>query len=390
MENEAINKRRNIMILLNVYMDNFYAFKNFEMNLTYPKKIVGSTIKNEHLPGRTNFRYKKVNVIMGANASGKTTIGRMLMKIFNFIERKNYEFITSAICDCDKSATFVLDMASKNNVFYRIMCVVEPKTGEKYAFENIKVEVRKEDILKRDSYESCAERVGEKEFDPAENYVEELEKIESLTWFFEYPDENEKELDLPNRDETFRIVLENILKSLDPSINAVTISNDADNAYVVHHRAKTIILQSGEKLNTEVLSSGTKAGVKVSAMLASLIQGYNSFYYCDEKFPYIHSDIEKAILSLMIDFVGDYDQLFFTTHNTDILDMNLPKHTFTFLKKNIEDEEHPISCVEASSLLKRSTDSVRHAVENDVFSTAPALERIFALADFNDERCTHA
>ena len=70
---------------------NFYAFKNFHMNLTYPKKIVDSSIKNEHLPGRPNFRYKKVNIFLGANATGKTTFGKILMKIFNFIEKKNFE-----------------------------------------------------------------------------------------------------------------------------------------------------------------------------------------------------------------------------------------------------------------------------------------------------------
>ena len=87
------------MVVLDVCLDNFYAFRNFHMNLTYPKKIVGSSIKEEHLADRPNFRYKKVNVIMGANASGKTTFGHMLMSIFNFIDKKNYELITDAISD---------------------------------------------------------------------------------------------------------------------------------------------------------------------------------------------------------------------------------------------------------------------------------------------------
>ena len=76
------------MIVLNVHLDNLYAFKNFNANFTYPKKIVGSTIEDETLPNRENFRYKKVNIFFGANASGKTTFGRILMKIFNFIEKK--------------------------------------------------------------------------------------------------------------------------------------------------------------------------------------------------------------------------------------------------------------------------------------------------------------
>ena len=130
-----------------------------------------------------------------------------------------------------------------------------------------------------------------------------------------------------------------------------------------------------------MLSSGTKSGIAVADVLYSLIQGSNGFYYCDEKFSYIHSDIEKAILSLMIDFVRPNDQLFFTTHNTDILDMNLPKHSFTFLRKDVKNNEIPITCIEASSLLKRSTDSLRNAIENDLFSPAPAVELIYDIAD---------
>ena len=69
---EQIESERTVMVVLDVRLDNFYAFKNFHMKLTYPKKIVGSSIKEEHLEGRPNFRYKKVNIIMGSNASGKT------------------------------------------------------------------------------------------------------------------------------------------------------------------------------------------------------------------------------------------------------------------------------------------------------------------------------
>ena len=35
----------------------------------------------------------------------------------------------------------------------------------------------------------------------------------------------------------------------------------------------------------------------------------------------------------MLEHLGDYDQLIFTTHNMDMLDLNLPKHTYAFLRK---------------------------------------------------------
>jgi len=372
------------MVVLDVRLDNFYAFKNFHMNLTYPKKIVGSCINEEHLFERPNFRYKKVNVFFGANASGKTTFGRILMRIFNFMHKKSFEHVTEVICDRNKEASFTLDLASDDNFFYRVMCVITPCTQEKYNDENVKIEIRKEKIATRDSYESCVKRVEREPFCPSDNYMVELGKIGELAWLFEYPEMNV--LNLPNKDEKFRCILENILIALDPSIKAVKISLDADNAYVVHLRDRSIILQNGENLDTDLLSSGTKAGVVVAQVLFSLMCGRNSFYYCDEKFSYIHSDIEKAILSLMIDYVGPNDQLFFTTHNSDILDMNLPKHTFTFLRKDVDNKEYPITCIEASSLLKRSTDSLRNAIENDLFSTAPAVELIYEIGNFDDER----
>lgn len=378
---EQINKRRNTMVVLDVRLDNFYAFKNFHMNLTYPKKIVGSCINEEHLANRPNFRYKKVNVIMGANATGKTTFGRMLMNIFNFIDTMNYEILTGAICEYSKEASFIIDMASIKNVFYRVACTITPQSGEKYSSDNIKLEVRQQKILTKDSYESCVKRIEERQYFPEENYIEELEKMEPLDWLFEYPEDIHRTLHLPDKDQNFRFVLESILRALDPSIQKVEISNDVNKAYVIRLKDKSIILQDEEQFNTRFLSSGTKAGVEVASVVSSLMQKNYTFYYCDEKFPYIHSDIEKAILSLMIEYLRPNDQLFFTTHNTDILDLPLPKHSFTFLRKNVRDTQCPITSIDASSLLKRSTDSLKNAVENDLFSSAPAVDLIYAIAD---------
>ena len=130
------------MVVLDVCLDNFYAFKNFHMKLTYPKKIIGSSIKEEHLEGRPNFRYKKVNIIMGSNASGKTTFGHMLMTIFNFIDKKNYEFLTDVIDDNAKEATFSIDLALNSDFLYRVQCRITPCEDDNYSPDDIQLEVR--------------------------------------------------------------------------------------------------------------------------------------------------------------------------------------------------------------------------------------------------------
>ncbi len=381
MKYEQIQKRGNKMVVLDIKLNNFYAFKKFHMSLTYPKKIVGSCVENEHLAERPNFRYKKVNIIMGANATGKTTLGRAIMKIFNFLDGKNFELLTKSIADCTKEASFEIDLASNQNVFYRVICNISPNNKDKYTIDDIKLEIRKENIRISDSYESCVKRMESAPYFPSSNYIEELENIENLDWLFEYPEDTARVLNFPQEDEKFPQVLEIILKALDPSILLVEKSKEVKDAYIVRLQNKDVVLQNGEPFNTTVLSSGTKGGVEVAQIVSALIQNRHTFYYCDEKFPYVHSDIERAILSLMIESIQDNAQLFFTTHNTDILDMNLPKHAFTFLRKDKNDSSNPITCVNASSLLKRSTDSLKNAVENDLFCTNPAVDLIYDISE---------
>lgn len=368
------------MVVLDVKLDNLYAFKNFHMSMTYPKKIVGSYIEQEHLFGRSNFRYKKVNIIMGANASGKTTLGQTLMLIFNFIKHKNYDFITRIICDRTKEASFVIDIATDDNILYNLACKIPPLEGDAYTAENVHLEIRSENIWANDSYESCIDRLKKSSYSFSSNYIEELEKMPKLDWIFEYPEDSERKIKIPKNDDKFQFVLENILKALDPSIKRVEKLQDVENAYVIRIYEQDVILQDGGKF-TNILSSGTKAGVEVARIVSSLIQGKYTFYYCDEKFPYTHSEIEKSILSLMINSMGKNSQLFFTTHNTDILDLNLPKHSFTFLTKNMNSDFCPISCVSASDFLKKSSDSLKKAVENDLFCTAPATDLIYNIAE---------
>ena len=42
-----------------------------------------------------------------------------------------------------------------------------------------------------------------------------------------------------------------------------------------------------------------------------------------------------------------------------------------FLRKRLEDGAYKVSAISASDVLKRNTDSVRNAVENDVFASLP-------------------
>lgn len=366
------------MIIMDIKADNLYAFKNFHMNMSYPKKIVGSSIPGEYLEDRMNFRYKKVNIIMGTNATGKTTIGRLLMLFTNYFLDGELGRFKKIVCDRTKKASLKIDFVTLLNLLYRFELNILP--GEKEDINNLFAETKISyvQINQDDNYESCA-----KKLDEGKGVEVNYEDVKTNGWSFSYPQDamETKLYSTIADDEKYLQILETILKTLDPSIEKVVKLQEIENSYAIKLGNQSVIIQDGKISDTSILSSGTKAGVDISYIIASIICDRHDLYYCDEMFSYVNSDIEKACISIIIDKLIGRKQFFFTTHNTDILDMQIPKHSFTFLKKNTFDKEEPIKCISASQYLKRNTDSLRSAVENDLFCTAPELDRLYEIAD---------
>lgn len=368
------------MIVMDLKIDNFMLFKNFHMNMSYPKKIVDSGIEGEFLSERRNFRYKKVNILMGANAVGKTSIGKMLMSTFNFVSRGKVDGFLEKVGEKDKRASLTIDFVDWDYNLNRVDFVVEPQ-DENNSFPILKMCTRIVEIGKKDNYEICAKKLDKIPLLLTTDIDSELEKIELHGWMFGYSgDSNSGKLRSIDYD-NYPKILDYTLRALDPSIVKVEKLSEVKDSYVIRMKMQDFIIQDGEVIKNEILSSGTKAGIDVARMISGICEGSYQFYYCDELFSYVHSDVEKAFLSVMINQLGEDHQLFFTTHNSDILDMQLPKHAFCFLKKDLSDENEPIKCVEASKYLKRNTDSLRNAVENDLFSTAPNLELIYEIEE---------
>lgn len=366
------------MIIMDIKIDNLYAFRKFHMNMSYPKKIVNSTIEQEYLVDRPNFRYKKVNIIMGGNATGKTSLGRILMLFVNYFKDGSYERFVNIIDDREQMASLKIDFVTTENLLYRFEMVITPKQQDEYTEKDVNITIYCTDIDKKDNYENCAKKLDENECSTVS-----YEEINTLGWHFSYPQDaykNKTYITIEN-DERYLYILEHILKTLDPYIRNVIKVEEVENTYIVKWDNCSAIIKDGKIADGEALSSGTKAGLDISYIIASLICDKHDLYYCDELFSYVNSDVEKACLSIIIDKLIDRKQLFFTTHNSDVLDMQLPKHSFTFLKKDVDDSNMPIKCICAEQYLKRNTDSLKHAVENDLFCTVPELHRLYEIVD---------
>lgn len=376
------------MIILNLKADNLMAFQNFDLNFSYPKKIVNSTIPEEYFITKPNFRYKKLLILIGTNASGKTSIGKLLVAIVNFIRKKESNKILRHIKDNSKEASFEMDFALDEEKLYRVKCLVKNKKIEKKEEKEIELEVFETKIGTNDSYEKCCKKLkpiileGDSSANNSSNsYISKLEKIPQFGWLFSFPGDADSSCSIIKDDKgVLEIdILEKVLETLDPSITKVEKSNEVENSYIIRSTNGDVFVQNGEIKENNLLSSGTKAGIDIAYIISSMKKNDHGFYYCDERFSYIQSDIEMAILGLMMELIPRNSQLIFTTHNLDILEMNLPVHTFLFLRK----ERDIITPVypKAFKETRKNDISLRNLVKNDLFSIIPRVEKIHEIGE---------
>lgn len=374
------------MILLNIELDNILGFSGFSMNLTYPKKVVRSFIEGEWLEGRPNFRYKKAVVLMGANATGKTSLGKAIQGIFALLSEMDGADLF-AMVPVGEKARFSVDFVNVGYLLHRVTGeILSSRSDRNKRTSMVKLYYTAADITQKDSYETCALRLTKETprvFD-AQN-LEELSMLLGKTnTVFSCP-EVKPTASIQHLDASLVLrVLRAVIGTLDPTLKDISQSKDLRNSFIIRRNREEIIIQEGKLLNREALSSGTAEGVDIAFFMALLMGGENGFYYCDEHFSYIQSDIEKRIFGLMIDHLRPNEQLIFTTHNADMLDLNLPKHAFAFLRKRAE-ENYRVSVIFASEILKRNTDSVHCALENDMFDSIPDDSLLDALEKENGD-----
>ena len=356
------------MIVVNLKIDNCFNFVDFEFNLSYPKKISYSTIEDEFLENHPNFRFKKAVVLMGSNATGKTCLGRAIKNACDFLNTGVTAYITDMVNDRQKPASVVLEFVNGDEMLKEATITCDKG--------KVRVSLSSAKIAEKDSYESSHGKLKNIYSGVyPENFVE---MIGELDCRFAYP-EIERSLITDGMDKgTFLKTLKAVIGTLDPSLKEVKVSADLANGFIIRRGESEIVIKDGKVLNKELLSSGTIEGVDIAVFLASMQGEKNCLYYCDEHFSYIQTEIEKRIFQLMVGKLKKNEQLIFTTHNVDMLDLNLPKHSFALLRRN--DARQP-EIIFVSSLLKRNTDSVRCAVENDSFCSLPDMSLLDDLED---------
>ena len=365
------------MVVLGVKANNLYCFKNFEIDFSYKKINPRSLIEYEYLKDYTNIKFKKLNVFIGCNASGKTVFGKLLLDILSFIENKDNKIINNIPITSEQSL-FSIDFIIKKEkyILYRIECNIENSI-----IKNMKIQCT--NVVKKISYEKLKENLetivnlenNENEF-LSTDMIRSLKNINLKTnALFCFTDE----IISGNKNIKYDInVLNIVLKVFDNSIKEITEVTGTDNGYLISfNHGANLLIQNGKAVEGDILSSGTKEGLSIAYIISEMKRDPNRIFYIDEKFSHIHTDIEKTILSIMVELLGKEAQLFFTTHNLDILEMNIPNHSFTFFSKR----NNEVKVIYPEKRTKNQNDRyLKNKVENDFFETIPDYQSLYNLA----------
>lgn len=375
------------MVILNLKLKNIYCFNNFEINFSYPKKVNNNLLGNEFHEDFNSFRFKKINIFVGGNASGKTSLIRSIWGILHFLAKKESSSL-SRIVDENYEESFIEIDFINNLIDESYLHRLTIKTYNKEHFE-IKIADKKIKLTSGKSYESLVLKFDSM---PLEffDYIEFLSKNSfNIGWLTTLPSTEEPFnkvdfIETSNEKEAkeYLFIINNVLKTLDPSIKEIKKSLDSNDAFVVEHSCnKNIIVQKGMSLSSiPVLSSGTKYGFNIANILYSIKKHRNGIYLIDEQFPYVNSDVEAAMLATMTSLLGPNEQIFFTTHNTNILSLSFPIHSFYFLNK--ENDNITVSC--ASEFENRNNISVKNMYDNDVFRTAPDVSKVYDIGEIDE------
>ncbi len=385
------------MIFYEVKLDGLYQFKDFSIDFLYSRESIYSPIPQRH-KSFPNLKFKKFAIILGANASGKTTFGKALCVIQNFLGGKDLMNIQTDILNLTKE--FSIEKEKK--------ITIESTFSTKNFMYDFKFTMNKDGIdnevwkvipLKNTSYNLHKEALDNapilfniKEtpvksfssyFINNQKYAKYQKDIYySMGFFYSFSGESD------TIHETLGLntnIFKKIAKSFDPSISDVTDSDEVPGNKIIHFKNgyKEIVLKNGTLSSGKesILSSGTKQSILLSHLLYAIYDKKCQTAYIDEKLTHTHSEIEQQIIQILISLIDRIDgQVFITSHNSDLINLKVPNYNFILFKKNKDGAITHV--IEPEKIVKHQNRSIKKIIDEDIFGTSPILD---SLIDLHDE-----
>ena len=387
------------MVILRVACDNFYMFKDFNLDFTYNERIVHPISQHDVLFEGSHIKVRKNLIVMGGNASGKTTFGKLLCMIMNFIcgtyISDNEIKLNAAQYDKNKNATFEIEFVI-DDVAYLLQ--TEFNNG------NLKSEKLFIQTINK-SYDIKTLRETFKNSKPfsdynsdksdinagAASYIFSLSKHKQLTelrgrigFSFKF---SEFELNAAKNELFINVdFINDLLPKIDNSVESVKKLETNDltisKSYLIKFKnGETLTVPEGD-LNycKERLSHGTREAINLSILFKNLSS--TNIFYMDEQLAHMHSELEAYLIRQAFLKKADDAQLFFTTHNIELLELNVPINSFVFFVRNKEGFNEAIY---PSEKLNKNDRNLRNYYENDYFGILPDYSVLDELFEENED-----
>lgn len=175
---------------------------------------------------------KKAVVLMGTNATGKTSLGRALLKIFRSIREANEAILR----DLD-GGEFQVDFVNEGFTLHRLYGSVDG--------ENVSIRYFNAGIGERDSYEMAEEKLIERSDEVGGSFRKLKALVGPLEYCFYYP---EIETSLRMADVKNPVLLKTlraVIGTLDPTLTVVSIAKDLKDSFVIRRRVRRLLSRKG-------------------------------------------------------------------------------------------------------------------------------------------------
>lgn len=384
------------MIFTKITIDNLYSFENFEIDLTYPRKSSAPLLEGEYLSFAPSFKFKKVCILLGTNASGKTSFGKILWGIQSFLHAGNFltiHYLAAAIRNKHNPASITAEFVMPESKRLNRLKLVFNAHGEIKDLQLSCAEIRGSDtnITASKRLESpTATHVTMDDTEGLHNFRLHYDLDLSYYYVFTENDPSSQVLTNDLSMDDLPMVL-SILKTFDPSITDVKPLLTPTESETIFE-GYTVFFANGDSVKVtdkgasftpkdrNRFSKGTYdiLGVVgfISAILKSSMSNKGCTYFLDEKLSSSHSELERFILNLMIRKLQKDSQLFYTTHNHDVLDIQLPTHSFAFLHK---DNEYTVIEQPEKLNFTKNDRNLHGYVRCNYFNTMPSTHLLDAL-----------
>ena len=167
--------------------------------------------------------------------------------------------------------------------------------------------------------------------------------------------------------------LNDILPKIDNTVRAVksmSVDNKPTTTYqIIFNNGEELVVPKGDiESCKDRLSHGTFEAIEFLKVLTLMKNNPGAMIYVDEMLAHMHSELEAYLIRKAILIKPVQSQIFISTHNIDIFQLNVPINVFVFFKRNsngYNDAMYP------SDILNKNDRNLTQYYVNDYFGVMP-------------------